>query len=74
MITTTSHAKLYNENKRLWEAGYKACQHQMKQALMRSGDIDLTECGVCGLPCFVAFDDGLPICHDCETKKPKGTK
>ena len=65
---------LKKEYKRLWDAGYASCAHDMKKSLLRSGDIDLIECGECGLPCFVAFNDGLPICHDCETGKTKSKK
>jgi hypothetical protein len=58
-----------NEYQRVWDAGYETCRQAMNMALKRSGDIDLTTCTGCGLPCFVSSNDGLCMCNDCEKKK-----
>lgn len=47
------------------EKAIKIGDDWMRDTLSRSGDIDLTECKICGRPCFVPFNDGLPCCSEC---------
>lgn len=49
----------------LVQKGWQLCMDEIGAALGRSGNIDLTECIICGKPCFVEFNDGQPCCSEC---------